>query len=86
MALYPVCVCVCRLYVHPTRVRSVYSAAVRLKMDKVAGTCAEWLVSNLDTQSCLEVRAIPGVAADTQLVKVIDQFIVRHVSGLKRRE
>ena len=73
--------CVCRLYVHPSRVRSVYSAAVRLKMDKVASTCAQWLVNNLDTQSCLEIRAIPGVAADTKLVKVIDEFIVGHVSG-----
>jgi len=71
-----------RLYVHPSKVRSVYAAAVRLKMDRVGRRCAEWLVSNLDTQCCLEIRAIPGVAGDTQLVTVIDQFIVRHFSEM----
>ncbi|XP_043237757.1 influenza virus NS1A-binding protein homolog isoform X1 [Amphibalanus amphitrite] len=71
-----------KLSAHPSRVRSVYSAAVRLKMDKVAAACAQWLVNNLDIHSCLEIRAIPGIVADTQLVKVIDEFIVRHFAEM----
>ncbi|XP_037083607.1 influenza virus NS1A-binding protein homolog A-like isoform X2 [Pollicipes pollicipes] len=71
-----------KLYVHPSKVRAVYSAAARLKMDRVARRCAEWLVSNLDTQSCLEIRSISGVASDSQLVKVADDFIVLHFAEM----
>ncbi len=42
-------------------VKPVYTAALRLKMDRVAAECARFLASHLDLGSCLEIRSTPGV-------------------------
>ena len=48
-----------KLDVTGDRVKPVYIAAVRLKMDRVASECARYMLSHLDLGSCLEMRSMP---------------------------
>ena len=62
--------------------KSVYVTAVRLRMERVASECASFLSEHLDLQSCLELRALPGVARHSDLVRIVDDFIDRNMDEL----
>ncbi|XP_076058163.1 influenza virus NS1A-binding protein-like [Oratosquilla oratoria] len=64
-----------QLRVLPDHVKSVYIAANRLKMETAARKCGEYLAAHLSPETCLAIRAIPGIASNKQLVKQIDNFI-----------
>ncbi|KAK4316829.1 hypothetical protein Pmani_012046 [Petrolisthes manimaculis] len=63
------------LEVPDTLVRNVFIVAKRLKMEGVSSACGEHLVSHLNPDSCLAVRATPGIASDKVLVERVDRFI-----------
>ncbi len=65
-----------------TQAKSVYVAAVRLRMDRVAGQCAEFLCSNLGLDNCLELRSLPGVSRRAEIVREVDAFIEQNVERL----
>ena len=64
-----------RLFVSADQVKSVYLAAVRLRMDTAARECANFLLSNIDVESCLELRSLPGIARMCDFVEKVDHFI-----------
>jgi len=51
-----------RLEVPGDQVKPVYMAAIRLKMSRVAGECARFMLNQLDLSSCLDLRSMPGIA------------------------
>ncbi len=81
-ALY--CTTFYRLRVQASQVKSVYMAAVHLRMDRAARQCADFLSAHLDLRSCLEVRALPGVSRRLDVVRSVDAFIRRNMDELLR--
>eukprot|EP00096_Caligus_rogercresseyi_P001144 TRINITY_DN1179_c0_g1_i1.p1 TRINITY_DN1179_c0_g1~~TRINITY_DN1179_c0_g1_i1.p1 ORF type:complete len:564 (+),score=160.24 TRINITY_DN1179_c0_g1_i1:20-1711(+) len=74
------------LNVSGEKVIAVYAAAIRLKMDKAAGECARFLVSNLDLSTCFETRALTGIISSKLspvLLTKVDEFIRLHLRELK---
>lgn len=69
-----------RLEVVPSDVKSVYVAACYLKMERVASQCAAHLLDSLTPESCLDVRALPGIAQNEQFVKQLETYIRTNVS------
>lgn len=50
------------------------------QMESVSSACGEYLVSNMNPDTCLAVRATPGIAADKSLVERVDRYIQQLVS------
>ena len=48
-------------------------------MESVTQACAEHFIENLTPETCLDVRAIPGIAANADLVERIDHYIQEQV-------
>lgn len=64
-----------RLEIKKDKVNAVYALANRLKISSVAYECGQFLASTLTPDSCLGVRAIPGVLADPMLLSAVDNYI-----------
>lgn len=73
-----------RLDIPGDEVKSVYVAAMRLKMDRVARECINFMTDerNLDLDTCLELRALPGVGRMKDLVVQVDEFIDKNLKAL----
>ncbi|KAF6197726.1 hypothetical protein GE061_008692 [Apolygus lucorum] len=67
-----------RLELRPEEVRSVYTAAVGLSMDRVAKRCASYLVDNLSPDTCVGVRSLPGIAKTKEFVATVDEYIAKN--------
>ena len=64
--------------------KSVLLTAVRLRMDRAAAACAEFLTNHLDLDTCLEWRNLSGAARfiDNELINKADKFIEKHMDKL----
>lgn len=67
--------------------KNKYSADVLIiiivfQMESVSSACGEYLVSHLNPDTCLAVRATPGIATDKTLVERVDRYIQQLVSEL----
>ena len=62
--------------------KSVYLAAVRLRMGRVEGQVAHFMCRNIGLQTCLELRSLPGVSRRPEIVRVVDAFIEDNVERL----
>ena len=49
-------------------------------MDTVTEACAEHFIEHLTPDTCLDVRTIPGIAANAKLVERIDKYIQNQVN------
>jgi influenza virus NS1A-binding protein len=74
--------CVCRLHVPASQVKSVYLAACQLKMDKVIQVCSQYLIQHLDVKNCIEIRSLPGICKNKQLVAKVDRYVSKQVQLL----
>ena len=64
--------------------KSVYAAAQRLKMDRAARECVRFLATNINLETCLEVRAsLSGITGEADLVKAVDEFIDANMNQLQ---
>ena len=63
--------------------RSVYGAAVRLKMDRAACECARFLASNINLETCLDIRGMSGISRLKDLVGQVDGFIEANMEQLQ---
>ena len=57
--------------------------AVRLKMDGAACECAKFLASNIDLETCLEIRGMSGISRLKDLVEQVDGFIEANMEQLQ---
>ncbi len=53
-------------------------------MERAVRQCAEFLAQNLDLRTCLELRALPGVARRKDIVHDVDAFIDKNIEALLR--
>ncbi|KAJ1172173.1 hypothetical protein NDU88_004023 [Pleurodeles waltl] len=67
-------------------VRDVYSAAKKLKMDRVKQVCGDYLLSKMDSQSCICYRNFVSCMGDWRLLNKIDSYIQEHLLQISEQE
>jgi len=71
-----------RLDMSADKVKAVYVAASRLRMEHAAESCASFLLEHMDTSNCLELRSLPGVSRLSNLVCGVDAFIEANIDEI----
>uniref|UniRef100_A0A6Q2XWT3 BTB domain-containing protein n=1 Tax=Esox lucius TaxID=8010 RepID=A0A6Q2XWT3_ESOLU len=67
-------------------VRDVYSAAKKLKMERVKQICGDYLLSKMDSQSAIPYRDFASSMGDGRLLGKIDGYIQEHLLELSEQE
>ncbi|XP_053549818.1 influenza virus NS1A-binding protein [Bombina bombina] len=67
-------------------VRDVYSAAKKLKIDRVKQVCGNYLLSKMDSQSCISYRNFVNTMGDWRLLNKIDGYIQEHLLEISEQE
>uniref|UniRef100_A0A673IB97 Influenza virus NS1A-binding protein homolog A n=1 Tax=Sinocyclocheilus rhinocerous TaxID=307959 RepID=A0A673IB97_9TELE len=67
-------------------VKEVYSAAKRLKMDRVKRICGDYLLSKMDSQSAISYRNFASCMGDGRLLGKIDGYIQEHLLDVSEQE
>uniref|UniRef100_A0A4W4G4B0 BTB domain-containing protein n=1 Tax=Electrophorus electricus TaxID=8005 RepID=A0A4W4G4B0_ELEEL len=67
-------------------VKEVYSAAKRLKMERVKQICGEFLLSKMDSQNAISYRNFASSMGDTRLLAKIDCYIQEHLLEVSEQE
>uniref|UniRef100_A0A8B9BHU6 Influenza virus NS1A binding protein n=1 Tax=Anser brachyrhynchus TaxID=132585 RepID=A0A8B9BHU6_9AVES len=67
-------------------VKDVYSAAKKLKMERVKQVCGDYLLSKMDIQSCICYRNFASCMGDSRLLNKIDGYIQEHLLQISEQE
>ncbi|NXJ11450.1 NS1BP protein, partial [Odontophorus gujanensis] len=67
-------------------VKDVYSAAKKLKMERVKQVCGDYLLSKMDVQSCISYRNFVSCMGDSRLLNKIDGYIQEHLLQISEQE
>ncbi|KAL1253861.1 hypothetical protein QQF64_016090 [Cirrhinus molitorella] len=67
-------------------VKEVYSAAKRLKMDRVKQICGDYLLSKMDAQSAISYRNFASCMGDGRLLGKIDSYIQENLLDVSEQE
>ncbi|XP_036377081.1 influenza virus NS1A-binding protein homolog A [Megalops cyprinoides] len=67
-------------------VREVYSAAKRLKMERVKQICGDYLLSKMDCQSAISFRNFASSMGDVRFLSKIDGYIQEHLLEISDQE
>ncbi|NXB71997.1 NS1BP protein, partial [Donacobius atricapilla] len=67
-------------------VKDVYSAAKKLKMERVKQVCGDYLLSKMDVQSCISYRNFASFMGDSRLLNKIDGYIQEHLVEISEQE
>ncbi|NXW29944.1 NS1BP protein, partial [Phaetusa simplex] len=67
-------------------VKDVYSAAKKLKMERVKQVCGDYLLSKMDVQSCISYRNFASCMGDARLLNKIDGYIQEHLLRISEQE
>ncbi|KAL1022830.1 hypothetical protein UPYG_G00032920 [Umbra pygmaea] len=67
-------------------VKEVYSAAKRLKMERVKQICGDYLLSKMDSQSAISFRNFASVMGDGRVLSEIDAYIQEHLLEVSEQE
>ncbi|KFV52802.1 hypothetical protein N341_06758 [Tyto alba] len=67
-------------------VKDVYSAAKKLKMERVKQVCGDYLLSKMDVQSCISYRNFASCMGDSRLLNRIDGYIQEHLLQISEQE
>ncbi|NXF11903.1 NS1BP protein, partial [Smithornis capensis] len=67
-------------------VKDVYSAAKKLKMERVKQVCGDYLLSKMDVQSCISYRNFASCMGDSRLLNKIDGYIQEHLVQISEQE
>uniref|UniRef100_A0A8B9ERS4 Influenza virus NS1A binding protein n=1 Tax=Anser cygnoides TaxID=8845 RepID=A0A8B9ERS4_ANSCY len=67
-------------------VKDVYSAAKKLKMERVKQVCGDYLLSKMDVQSCICYRNFASCMGDSRLLNKIDGYIQEHLLQISEQE
>ncbi|XP_038117896.1 influenza virus NS1A-binding protein homolog A isoform X1 [Culex quinquefasciatus] len=59
-------------------IRDVYLAAWQLKIDTVVKECARHMVSDLEPETCIETRSLPGINRNKHFVQDVDAYIAKN--------
>uniref|UniRef100_A0A6I8NZ18 Influenza virus NS1A binding protein n=1 Tax=Ornithorhynchus anatinus TaxID=9258 RepID=A0A6I8NZ18_ORNAN len=67
-------------------VKDVYSAAKKLKMDRVKQVCGDYLLSRMDVSSCISYRNFASCMGDSRLLNKVDVYIQEHLLQICEEE
>uniref|UniRef100_A0A8C8TIU3 Influenza virus NS1A binding protein n=1 Tax=Peromyscus maniculatus bairdii TaxID=230844 RepID=A0A8C8TIU3_PERMB len=67
-------------------VKDVYSAAKKLKMDRVKQVCGDYLLSRMDVTSCISYRNFASCMGDSRLLNKVDAYIQEHLLHISEEE
>ncbi|KAG5847399.1 hypothetical protein ANANG_G00125630 [Anguilla anguilla] len=67
-------------------VKDVYSAAKRLKMERVKQICGDYLLSKMDHQSAISYRHFASSMGDGRLLSKIDGYIQEHLLEISEQD
>ncbi|NXS12531.1 NS1BP protein, partial [Neodrepanis coruscans] len=67
-------------------VKDVYSAAKKLKMERVKQVCGDYLLSKMDVQSCISYRNFASCMGDSRLLNKVDGYIQEHLVQISEQE
>ncbi|KAM4640773.1 influenza virus NS1A-binding protein isoform 1-T2 [Discoglossus pictus] len=67
-------------------VKDVYSAAKKLKIERVKKVCGDYLLSKMDAQSCISYRNFVNAMGDWRLLSKIDGYIQEHLLEISEQE
>ncbi|KAA0719106.1 Influenza virus NS1A-binding protein -like protein B [Triplophysa tibetana] len=67
-------------------VRDVYSAAKKLKFDRVKQVCGDYLLSKIDGQSAISFRNFTSSMADSRLLGKIDGYIQDNLQEISEQD
>ncbi|XP_032718517.1 influenza virus NS1A-binding protein isoform X2 [Lontra canadensis] len=67
-------------------VKDVYSAAKKLKMDRVKQVCGDYLLSRMDVTSCISYRNFASCMGDSRLLNKVDAYIQEHLLQISEEE
>lgn len=66
-------------------IRDVYLAAWQLKIDGVIKECARHMVSDLEPESCIETRSLPGISRNKNFVQEVDAYIAKNFAEVSQQ-
>ncbi|KAJ8409493.1 hypothetical protein AAFF_G00228940 [Aldrovandia affinis] len=67
-------------------VKDVYSAAKRLKMERVKQICGDYLLSKMDDQSAISYRHFASSMGDGRLLGKVDGYIQEHLLEISEQD
>ncbi|XP_053325740.1 influenza virus NS1A-binding protein [Spea bombifrons] len=67
-------------------VKDVYSAAKKLKIDRVRQVCGDYLLSKMDVQGCISYRNFVNTMGDWRLLSKIDAYIQENLLIISEQE
>uniref|UniRef100_A0A8C7JWD2 Influenza virus NS1A binding protein a n=1 Tax=Oncorhynchus kisutch TaxID=8019 RepID=A0A8C7JWD2_ONCKI len=67
-------------------VKEVYSAAKRLKMERVKQICGDYLLSKMDSQTAISFRNFASCMGDGRMLAKIDAYIQEHLLEVSEQE
>ncbi|XP_073438998.1 influenza virus NS1A-binding protein isoform X2 [Dendrobates tinctorius] len=67
-------------------VKDVYSAAKKLKVDRVKQVCGDYLISKMDMPSCISYRNFVNSMGDWRLLSKIDCYIQEHLLEISEQD
>ncbi|NP_001085246.1 uncharacterized protein LOC432344 [Xenopus laevis] len=67
-------------------VKDVYSAARKLKIERVKQVCGDYLMSKIDAQSCISYRNFVNTMGDWRLLSKIDHYIQEHLLEISEQD
>ncbi|XP_043541637.1 influenza virus NS1A-binding protein-like [Chiloscyllium plagiosum] len=67
-------------------VTDVYSAAKKLKMDRVRQVCGDYILSRMDVQNCISYRNFASQMGDTRLLGQIDSCIQENLLEISEQD
>ncbi|XP_049632440.1 influenza virus NS1A-binding protein isoform X3 [Suncus etruscus] len=67
-------------------VKDVYSAAKKLKMDRVKQVCGDYLLSRMDVSSCISYRSFASRMGDSRFLHQVDTYIQEHLVQVAEEE
>ncbi|XP_055636407.1 influenza virus NS1A-binding protein-like isoform X2 [Toxorhynchites rutilus septentrionalis] len=66
-------------------IRDVYLAAWQLKIDNVIKECARHMVSDLEPETCIETRSLPGINRNKNFVQEVDTYIANNFAVVSQQ-
>ncbi|XP_059092667.1 influenza virus NS1A-binding protein homolog isoform X2 [Tigriopus californicus] len=72
-----------RLTVPARSIRTVFLAAIRLRMERASHECAKFLADHINVETCLELRNMPGITKLTDLVNKVDSYIQSNFGSIQ---
>ncbi|KAM8930875.1 influenza virus NS1A-binding protein [Pelodytes ibericus] len=67
-------------------VKDVYSAAKKLKIERVKQVCGDYLISKMDAQTCISYRNFVNAMGDWRLLSNIDTYIQENLLEISEQE